>query len=260
MQILSGQNRGPKCGAVLAFMVSGLRLNCCLLIFSASSNAADRHGRRLESLEPEHRPDPLLYSPVILLDHVVQVFAGSHLYAARYRFNLFQFSDRPIRCGRATPGTCSMQSSEASSMETSSPPPQSGGPQDRSFQLRAMLWRRANRPGHVERLRPRETDRAAADHLMPCRTPPGVYPATIVQLEDEGAWRKTPNIDRCLPQNVVEQDHRAIRPDPRQFKISGLSGRSAHNCPLEAIHMIHRPACWSAVGAKVGCSIALLLV
>jgi hypothetical protein len=53
------------------------------LIFSANWNAADRHGRGLESLESEHRPDPLLYSPVILLDHVVQVFAGSHLYAAR---------------------------------------------------------------------------------------------------------------------------------------------------------------------------------
>ena len=34
-------------------------------------------------LLPEHRPDPLLYSPVILFDHVVQVFAGSHPYAAR---------------------------------------------------------------------------------------------------------------------------------------------------------------------------------
>jgi hypothetical protein len=54
-----------------------------LFDFLCSLNTANRHGRRLESFEPEHRPDPLLYSPVILLDHVVQVFAGSHLYAAR---------------------------------------------------------------------------------------------------------------------------------------------------------------------------------
>jgi hypothetical protein len=54
-------------GAVVACPISGLKLNCCFLIFSANWNAADRHGRRLES---EHRPDPLLYSPVILLDHV----------------------------------------------------------------------------------------------------------------------------------------------------------------------------------------------
>jgi hypothetical protein len=38
---------------------------------------------RLESFEPEHRPDSLLYPAMILLDHVVQVFAGSHLYAPR---------------------------------------------------------------------------------------------------------------------------------------------------------------------------------
>jgi hypothetical protein len=53
------------------------------LDFLRQFDAADRHGRRLESLESQHRPDPLLYSPMILLDHVVQVFAGSHLYAAR---------------------------------------------------------------------------------------------------------------------------------------------------------------------------------
>jgi hypothetical protein len=53
------------------------------LDFLCQLNAPNRHGRRLESLEPEHRPDSLFYSPMILLDHVVQVFAGSHLYAAR---------------------------------------------------------------------------------------------------------------------------------------------------------------------------------
>jgi hypothetical protein len=58
-------------GAAAASPVSSVRLNCCFLIFSANWNAPNRHGRRLESVEPEHRPDPLLYSPVILLDHVV---------------------------------------------------------------------------------------------------------------------------------------------------------------------------------------------
>jgi hypothetical protein len=57
----------------LLFLLSGVRL----------LNAADRHGRRPESLESEHRPDSLLYPAMILLDHVVQVFAGSHPYAAR---------------------------------------------------------------------------------------------------------------------------------------------------------------------------------
>jgi hypothetical protein len=53
------------------------------LDFLCQLNAPNRHGRRLESLETEHRPDSLFYSPMILLDHVVQVFAGSPLYAAR---------------------------------------------------------------------------------------------------------------------------------------------------------------------------------
>jgi hypothetical protein len=68
------------------------------LIFSANWNAPNRHGRRLESVEPEHRPDPLLYSPVILLDHVVQVFAGSHLYAARQDSRGFERSTLGFLC------------------------------------------------------------------------------------------------------------------------------------------------------------------
>jgi hypothetical protein len=30
-----------------------------------------------ESLEPEHRPDPVLYSPMVLFDDVIQVLARS---------------------------------------------------------------------------------------------------------------------------------------------------------------------------------------
>ena len=44
---------------------------------------ADRHGRRLESLESEHRPDSLFYQAMILLDYVVQVFRGANPYLAR---------------------------------------------------------------------------------------------------------------------------------------------------------------------------------
>src|SRR4029077_4495049 len=35
--------------------------------------SAIRHGRRLESFEPEHRSDSLFYSPLILFDDVIQV-------------------------------------------------------------------------------------------------------------------------------------------------------------------------------------------
>jgi len=50
------------------------------LDFLRQFDAADRYGRRLESLESEHRPDSLLYPAMILLDHVVQILAGSHPY------------------------------------------------------------------------------------------------------------------------------------------------------------------------------------
>jgi hypothetical protein len=61
-------------GAVLAFPVSSLS-ELLFLDFLCQLNALNRHGRRLEAFKPEHRPDSLLYSPVILLDHVVQIFA-----------------------------------------------------------------------------------------------------------------------------------------------------------------------------------------
>jgi hypothetical protein len=62
-------------GAVVACPVSGLKL-LLFLDFLRQFDAADHHGRRLESLEPEHRPDSLFYSPVILLDYVVSCAPG----------------------------------------------------------------------------------------------------------------------------------------------------------------------------------------
>ena len=71
LQNLGGEDRCPK------FRSGGFRpgqwfeVELLFLDFLRQFDAADRHRRRLESLEPEHRPDPLLYSPVILLDNVV---------------------------------------------------------------------------------------------------------------------------------------------------------------------------------------------
>jgi hypothetical protein len=81
--ILGGEDRCPKFRSGGSLSGQWFEVELLLLDFLRHFDAADRHGRRLESLEPEHRPDPLLYSPVILLDNVVQVFAGSHLYVAR---------------------------------------------------------------------------------------------------------------------------------------------------------------------------------
>jgi hypothetical protein len=52
------------------------------LDFLCRLNAANRCGRRLESLASEHRPASLLYPAMILLDYVVQILARSYPYAA----------------------------------------------------------------------------------------------------------------------------------------------------------------------------------
>jgi hypothetical protein len=44
---------------------------------SVPKNIQDRHGRRLESLESEHRPNSLFDPAMVLFDDVVQVLAGS---------------------------------------------------------------------------------------------------------------------------------------------------------------------------------------
>jgi len=58
------------------------------LDFLRQLNAADGNGRRLESLEPEHRPDPLLDPAVVLLNQVIQILAGPDAHALRQRANL----------------------------------------------------------------------------------------------------------------------------------------------------------------------------
>jgi hypothetical protein len=49
-------------------------------------DAADRYCRCLESFEPEHRPNPLFDSAMILLHDIVQVLAGSYPNPAGHRF------------------------------------------------------------------------------------------------------------------------------------------------------------------------------
>src|SRR5689334_15734264 len=65
-------------GALVACPVSGLRLNCCFLIFSAISMPRIVTAAVSNRLKPEHRTDSLFYSPMVLFDHVIQVLRGSH--------------------------------------------------------------------------------------------------------------------------------------------------------------------------------------
>ena len=52
--------------------------------FLRKLDAANRYRSGRESLEPEHRPCPLLDSAMVLLDNIVQVLTGAYSNAARY--------------------------------------------------------------------------------------------------------------------------------------------------------------------------------
>src|SRR6266481_5552359 len=63
-------------------------LNCPFLIFSASSIPEIVTAALSNRLNPQHRPDSLLHSPMVLLHQIVQVLAGSNLDATR-KFAVF---------------------------------------------------------------------------------------------------------------------------------------------------------------------------
>src|SRR5271166_1809579 len=77
----------------------GFEVELIFLNFLCQLNAANRHGRRLESLESEHRPDPLFYPAMVLLVDVIQVLARAYPHAARQGSGRFQFGDRQMRGG-----------------------------------------------------------------------------------------------------------------------------------------------------------------
>ena len=71
---LCRQDCGPKLRSGYYFCGQRSDVELIFLDLLCQLNAADRHGRCLESLESEHRPDSLFYPAMVLLDHVVQVF------------------------------------------------------------------------------------------------------------------------------------------------------------------------------------------
>ena len=72
--------------------------------FLRQLNAADGNGCRLESLEPQHRPDPFLDPAVVPLNQVIQILAGPDAHALRQRANFLEFGHRLVRGGVAVQG------------------------------------------------------------------------------------------------------------------------------------------------------------
>jgi hypothetical protein len=75
-------------------------LYCPFFDLLGQFNSADHHGRGSEALQSRHRAKPLLYSPVVLFDGIVQVLAGP---GPRPRFgdSPFSFNSASARCNAA---------------------------------------------------------------------------------------------------------------------------------------------------------------
>ena len=83
LQVSRGQDCGPNLGRHGWFPGQRFQIELLFLDFLYQRDAPNRHRRRLESFEPEHRPEALLYSPVVLLDPIIEVLAGASLHGAR---------------------------------------------------------------------------------------------------------------------------------------------------------------------------------
>src|SRR5271166_5020696 len=68
---LCRQDCGPKLGSGYYFFGQRSDVELILLNLLCQLYAADRHGRRLELLESEHRPDSPFYPAMVLLDDIV---------------------------------------------------------------------------------------------------------------------------------------------------------------------------------------------
>src|SRR4051812_551402 len=72
---LGGHHSGPDCGHGCRPVRQLAELELFLPDFRCQFNSADRHRRRIEALEAQHRSDPLFYTAVILFDSVIEILA-----------------------------------------------------------------------------------------------------------------------------------------------------------------------------------------
>jgi hypothetical protein len=72
-------------------------LNRPFLIFSANSIPLLVIARVVESFEPQHRPNPLFHSPVVLFDQVIQVLARSDPVKEKYSCDVAVIPQRPAK-------------------------------------------------------------------------------------------------------------------------------------------------------------------
>jgi hypothetical protein len=59
-------------------------------------DAADRHGRVIQPFESEHRSGSLFDSPMVLLNHIVEILARPHSDTPRQPAFRLQFPNRTV--------------------------------------------------------------------------------------------------------------------------------------------------------------------
>jgi hypothetical protein len=83
-------------GIVAVGSPSLLIWNCFFLISSARFDATDHHRCRPETLQSQHRAQPLFDSSMVLFDDVVEVFACPYRHALRQLPITLQVRHRPV--------------------------------------------------------------------------------------------------------------------------------------------------------------------
>src|SRR6516165_5423669 len=73
-------------------------LELTLLDLLRQLDSANGDCRVVEALEPQHRPNPLFDSAVVLFDEIVQVLARSHFYSTRKFASLLHLPHGAMRC------------------------------------------------------------------------------------------------------------------------------------------------------------------
>src|SRR4029453_3151540 len=79
-------------------------LNCPFLIFSASSTPLITTAAVPKPFKPQHRSQPVLHSPVVLFDQVVQILTTSHQHALRQLAARLQIGYRTVGGGIGVEG------------------------------------------------------------------------------------------------------------------------------------------------------------
>jgi hypothetical protein len=101
---LHSQGRSPKFRQGCHAPSQLARLKLSLLDLLRQFHPADHHGCGSKTFKPQHRSQPVLHSPVVLFDQVVQILTTSHQHALRQLAARLQIGYRTVGGGIGVEG------------------------------------------------------------------------------------------------------------------------------------------------------------